>query len=435
VSGRHAGDGQQLLINLVLNNPFLTDSRSWKIARSAADAGHAVTVLARGGDGLPDREAGEGFTILRLTPPVRLPWLPAPTLTSGDPGGGIGGGHRGLAGRARTAVRETVGRVAQVARYLLATRSWAGAWSGIAPAADIWQSEGLVTLPVTIELARRHGGRVVYDSRDVHVESGRFARLPGPWRTLLRARERSWVRSCDALVTVSQPYADVLERSLGRRPDAIVMNCPPLWVPPDPPPRVLHEELGLAPDIRIVLYLGQVAPGRGVEQLVEAIGRVDRAVLVVGGWGSRYEALRAAAAAGPTADRVRFIPGVAPDRIPIVVASADVSAMPVHGTTLNHRLNTPTKLFDAIGAGTPVVASDLPAMAEIVRETGCGELCDPTDPDDIGRAIRAIVDASLDRRSELRAACLRAAGERYNWERQADVLLDLYRLLGAPRRG
>jgi glycosyltransferase involved in cell wall biosynthesis len=413
-------------INLVLNNPFLTDSRSWKIARSAAQAGHAVTVLARGAESLPEREEREGFTVLRLTPPVRLPWLPAPTLTSGD----TGAGSAGLAGRARTAVRESVGRVAQVARYLLAARSWAAAWSGVAPAADIWQSEGLVTLPVTLELARRHGGRVVYDSRDVHVESGRFARLPGPWRRLLRARERSWVRRCAALVTVSEPYADVLERTLRRRPDAIVMNCPPLWLPPDPPPRVLHEELGLDPGQRIVLYLGQVAPGRGVEQLVEAIGRIERAVLVVAGWGSRYEAIREAVARGPAADRVRFMAGVAPDRIPIVVASSDVSAMPVHGTTLNHRLNTPTKLFDAIGAGTPVVASDLPAMARIVAETGCGVVCDPTDPEDIARAVRDIVDAPDGRRREFREACLRAARETYNWERQAEVLLELYDSLG-----
>ena len=46
-----------------------------------------------------------------------------------------------------------------------------------------------------------------------------------------------------------------------------------------------------------------------------------------------------------------------------------------------------------MGAGVPVVASDLPGMAPIVRDTGCGELCDPNDPADIARAIRAIVDA------------------------------------------
>ena len=79
--------------------------------------------------------------------------------------------------------------------------------------------------------------------------------------------------------------------------------------------------------------------------------------------------------------------------------------MPVEGDTLNHRLNTPTKLFDAMGAGVPVVASDLPGMAPIVRATGCGELCDPDDPADIARAIGAIIDAPPERRAAYREAC------------------------------
>jgi glycosyltransferase involved in cell wall biosynthesis len=70
-------------------------------------------------------------------------------------------------------------------------------------------------------------------------------------------------------------------------------------------------------------------------------------------------------------------------------------------------------------------------MAPIVRETGCGELCDPDDPADIARAIRAIIDAPPERRAEYREAALRAARDTYAWEHQAPVLLDLYRDLAA----
>jgi len=415
-------------INVVLNNPFVTDSRSWKIARSAAAAGHETTVLARTGPDLPAREERDGFTILRLEQPRVLGWLPVATLS----GGGDDRSARSLPARARRVMRESAGRVTQAARYLVVNRAWANAWSTVTPPADIWQSEGLVTLPLTIALARRHGGRVVYDSRDIHVESGRFARLPGPWRSILRAQERRWVQRCDAMVTVSDVYADALHRTLGVRAAAIVMNCPPLWSPPDPRPRRFHEELGLGEELRVVLYLGQVAPGRGVEELVEAIGYVDRAVLVVAGWGSRYEAIRLLAASSPNRDRVFLVPGVDPGEIPLVTASADVAAMPVHGTTLNHRLNTPTKLFDALGAGTPVVASDLPAMAAIVLASGAGVVCDPSDPADIARAIRDVVDAPPERRRAFQQAGLRAARERYNWEQQAAILLRLYELLVTP---
>jgi len=182
-----------------------------------------------------------------------------------------------------------------------------------------------------------------------------------------------------------------------------------------------------------VLYLGLVLDGRGIGQLCDAIGLVDRAVLVVAGYGTDYERFRARAAALPHADRIHFPGPVAPADIPAAIAAADVSAMPVEGDTLNHQLNTPTKLFDAMGAGVPVVASDLPGMAPIVRATGCGELCDPDDPADIARAIRAIVDATPERRAAYRGAALAAARDVYAWEHQAPVLLDLYRDLAAGR--
>jgi glycosyltransferase involved in cell wall biosynthesis len=104
--------------------------------------------------------------------------------------------------------------------------------------------------------------------------------------------------------------------------------------------------------------------------------------------------------------------------------------MAIQPTSLNHRYTTPNKLWEAIAAGVPVVASDLPGMAGIVRETGCGVLVDPTDPDDIARGIRAILDLGPDDRDELRRRCL-AAGAVYDWDSQAAVLFDLYgRLLG-----
>jgi glycosyltransferase involved in cell wall biosynthesis len=104
--------------------------------------------------------------------------------------------------------------------------------------------------------------------------------------------------------------------------------------------------------------------------------------------------------------------------------------MPVQPDTLNHRFNTPTKLYDAIGVGVPVVASRLPGITPIVEETGCGQLCDPADPADIARAIRDIIDAPADERLALRVRCLEAARTRYSWQRQARELLRVYDELG-----
>ena len=107
--------------------------------------------------------------------------------------------------------------------------------------------------------------------------------------------------------------------------------------------------------------------------------------------------------------------------------------MPIQPSTLNHRLTTPNKLFEAMAAGVPVVASDLPGMAGIVRETGCGVLCDPTSPAAIAAAIRSILEAPEDERAAYRERALAAAHGTYSWEAQVEILLAEYgRLTGRP---
>ncbi|MFN8517855.1 MAG: glycosyltransferase [Chloroflexota bacterium] len=422
---------------LIVNNPFTADSRVWKMAHTLTEAGHAVTVVARTGAGLPGYELVDGFRLLRVSQPQPLSWLPSPRLPAGEAEAAERRAASGAIAKARAVAAATLGRGAQALRYLRLSGVWADAIGQAIDHAptppgfergapmDVWQAEGLVALPVAARLRRSRGGFAVYDARDLATRSARFARLPGPWRSLLERRETGWARSMDGLLTASDPYADVLEGVWGRRP-RVAWNGPD-HEPVREPRRIWHERLGLAPDAPLVLYLGLVLDGRGIGQLCDALGLVDRAVLVVAGYGTDYERFRARAAALPHAGRIHFPGPVAPADIPAAIAAADVSAMPVEGDTLNHQLNTPTKLFDAMGAGVPVVASDLPGMAPIVRATGCGELCDPDDPADIARAIRAIVEATPERRAAYRDAALAAARDVYAWEHQAPVLLDLYR--------
>ena len=408
---------------LLLNNPFVSDSRSWKIARSLAEAGWSVTVVGRRGEGLPEREIRDGFSVVRVAQPQPLRWLPSPRLPDADRGVVPHTPGRGPS-RLRTSIATLVGRPIQAARYLLLARRWADRIGAVVPAADVWQAEGLITLPVALTLRKRSGGRVVYDVRDLQVESSRFARLPGPWRRLLTSRERAWARSADAVLAANQPYADVLTHTLGVEP-IVVFNGP---IKATVAPAPLRERLGLAASTRIVLCLGNVAPGRGVEQLCRAMADVpDAVLLVVGPGGAFRDRLEAEALALPTAERIRFLPAVVPADIPAWTAAADVAAIAIQPTTLNHRLTTPTRLFDALGAGVPIVASDLPGMAAIIRATGAGVVCDPTDPGAIAVALREILDAPADRRAAMRAAAQAATARTYAWERQVERLLEVYR--------
>ena len=115
-----------LRVVLLLNNTYTADSRSWKLATSLTEAGCDVTVVARPGHGLPSVQQRDGYRVIRVGQPRTLGWLPAPGLPGPSTGGAPPPESRTAAARAR--LRDTIGRAAQAARYLVRTRAWANRW-------------------------------------------------------------------------------------------------------------------------------------------------------------------------------------------------------------------------------------------------------------------------------------------------------------------
>ena len=240
---------------------------------------------------------------------------------------------------------------------------------------------------------------------------------------------RAWLDGAVAasrVISVNDAYADVLVSRWPIERPLVVMNCSYRFAPPSPKERLFHEALGLAWTEKVVLYHGGLFPWRGIEQLIEAIVDVPDATLVLMGYGVLEAELRARAADPATGGRVRVMAAVPPSELHAWVAAADVAAMPIQGDTLNHRLTTPNKLFEAMAAGVPAVVSDLPGMSTIVRDAGSGILVDPADPVAIAGAIRSITALDDGAWRAWRERCVAAAHDRYNWETQVDRLLDAY---------
>jgi glycosyltransferase involved in cell wall biosynthesis len=441
------------------------DSRSHRMARSAVAAGDQVTIYARWEPGLPVEEHIAGYRLVRVPMDLRLlvPGLrggarrriaarvaaAAQATSPAAPRSRADGPPRGRRGDAiREKARGTpvfpvlhagmeVGLAPirwyrRLLMFPIRPLAWAVALEDAVESADLWHGMWAGSLPALGRLRSRHGGRTVYDSRDIYLHARMFDRMAPPWRRIYRWIERHWARSADAVITVNDAYAEILEGLLGVPRPAVVMNCPERWSPPDPRPDLIRSLLGLPASTAVVLYQGNLMTERGIEQSMDAILEVPDAVLVLMGYGGSREGYAALAARPPYAGRVHVIDAVAPDALLPWTASADILVMAIQPTTLNHRLTTPQKLFEALAAGVPVVASDLPGMAGVVTATGCGELCDPTSPASIGGAIRSILGRSPAERDELRARVLAAAHDTYNWESQLVVLRDLYARL-APR--
>ena len=174
---------------------------------------------------------------------------------------------------------------------------------------------------------------------------------------------------------------------------------------------------------------------RGLDVLMAAMLEVPDAVLVLLGYGPLRDELLARAMDPAFGGRIHVLPAVPPEDLAEWVACADVGVMPNQPRTLNERLSTPNKLFESLAVGLPVVSSDFPERRRIIIDDPDGPLgavCDPTDTAALAAAIRSILELDPAARADLRARCLRAAHERWNWETESARLVGLYEELAAP---
>jgi glycosyltransferase involved in cell wall biosynthesis len=133
-----------------------------------------------------------------------------------------------------------------------------------------------------------------------------------------------------------------------------------------------RAEVGWPLDAFILGWIGRLhmlGLDKGVGQLVEALRQVpDVSLAIVGGPGSMVEILRARwIAAG--LDESRFLASgqVPPDRVPVYLSAFDICAMPHPWTEQFAYYTSPIKLFEYMASGRAIVASDLPAFAEVLR--------------------------------------------------------------------
>jgi glycosyltransferase involved in cell wall biosynthesis len=85
----------------------------------------------------------------------------------------------------------------------------------------------------------------------------------------------------------------------------------------------------------------------------------------------------------------------------------------------------PQKIFEYMGAGLPVIASDFPFWRKIVGESGCGVFVDPLKPREIAQAIEYVL--THPREAEEMGRRGRAAVQaNFNWDTEAAKLIQLY---------
>jgi glycosyltransferase involved in cell wall biosynthesis len=189
-----------------------------------------------------------------------------------------------------------------------------------------------------------------------------------------------------------------------------------------------------------IIYLGGMSKIRGLLEVVEALAEVVQKhprwkLCLVGSFSP-------ASFEGEVRDLVRklgaeanvdFIPWVPYDEKEKLSSQAAMGVI----TYLPYSNNTsclPNKLFDYMLVSLPVIASNFPLYREVVEESHCGLIVDPSKPREIARAMEYLIEHP-DEARRMGDNGRRAVLEKYNWETESKELLRIYDEVIGKQRG
>ena len=177
-------------------------------------------------------------------------------------------------------------------------------------------------------------------------------------------------------------------------------------------------------DEGIIIYQGVVNLGRGLELAIQAMKFVDNAKLIIIGDGDIKDKLKQLVSKSDLDDKVQFIKRMPYEELMSYTKQADLGISLEENLGLNYYYALPNKLFDYIHAGIPVLVSDFPEMAKIVKEYDVGLTTKTSDPEELADLFVEMI-SNKEKRNIWKQNTNSAAKE-LCWENEEKKLLAIY---------
>jgi len=349
------------------------DSRSFRIAHSLADFGMRSIVI----EGRPS--------------PSRF-W--GPEIEVRSPAGARG--SNGVTSRPHRVVSEVRnGQLGQLGELALYAGFRAYDWwrhkhqiSRLLPSAQLYYLHSFELYRAVAPLAARLGAPIVYDAHDFYrgiepiEQLRRFDRALA--RPFLNTLEDRLVAEADAVVTVSDSVALLMEHAFCRRP-AVIRNCHDERLD-RAGVRDLRTVLGLTADHRLCVVVGNWKPGMDVALAADAIALLPEhfhLAFVGRGYAAQAERFGRHVAA----KRLHFGHKMEPVSVVPFIRSADLGLVLYEPYSENYRGALPNGFFQIIAAGLPLVRLPLEEIEAAIARAAVGICLEAAEPRALASAI------------------------------------------------
>jgi glycosyltransferase involved in cell wall biosynthesis len=239
---------------------------------------------------------------------------------------------------------------------------------------------------------------------DIH----HWGRQPGCADQILQASDKA-----AGLLAVSGALKNDMV-ALGMRADKIMVHYTGLDQSRFAPRDRATEKAKLGITGPLILSVGALIPRKSQHLLIEALPALPSVTLMLAGQGPSEAALLTLAIRLGVSDRVHLLGNVAHDDLPALFAAADVMALVSESEGLANAW------VEALACGTPIVASDVGGIRELVKSPAAGHIVERS-PDAVAAAISDLLANPPPR--EAVAANVSA----FSWDENARQLADFFR--------
>ena len=235
--------------------------------------------------------------------------------------------------------------------------------------------------------------------------------------------ERELARNCLRIIAPTEREKGNLVRYYGASPEKIgIVPCgvnPERFKPMDR--EIARRQLGLN-DEKIILFVGRLDPLKGIDNLLKAVSYLKdtqsiKLVLIGGDKNSpqEMEELGNIAQELRIQDSVSFPGLIKQEQLPYFYSAADVCVVPSHYESFG------MVALESLACGTPVVATDVGDLKNIIRQRDAGYVIRDNSPHLLADYISLIL--SRHKTDAESASSIRASISRFDWQHIAEAVI------------
>lgn len=286
---------------------------------------------------------------------------------------------------------------------------------------DIIHAHDLICLPVAAKAAKELNIPYIYDAHELEIH--RNPPLPFFQKIFVKNIEKKYSKNVSLIITVGRYLAKELSKHIHNKKIEVMYNSPVI----SQSKHKLRKDLHLNEEEKIILYVGKVAMGRGIEDIIQILPKLSKNIVfaTIGPVDKKQkDFLIRLSQKLNVADRFKILPPVKYDEVVDYIKEADLGIISVQPITLSYQYSMPNKLFELSFANVPILSNDLDEIKEFISEFGNGEIIDINDKVKLKLYISKIL--ALKDNYIMDNNKYNELWKQYSWENQMKRLFNIY---------